>query len=381
MMFMGFRPKVPGDGILYGRTAVALGNSIIRAQGASADTMGPLEFAQIASGGALQLIGNYGVNGAKSADILANQVPLALATTATDVFLMENSNDAASGTGVSVSVARDNWRAIIAALREGGKRPIVIGGGPRNTRPVWSYNLMLQRLCAELGVVYVYPWARCVAAGEVWSATLDGTHPHAGLCRIGGQDLWAAVAPLFTGTEDFPNGDTGGFLTNCLNVTNSSGVPTGWTGAAGLTHSCAEAVSGRAGNWWKLTASGISTTQVSSRTGVALPAGSQAGDLVRLIVRMRATGFEAAGNAGNVSFAQQGNLGSRIVLSFTGGTGGSITLRECCADIEGVATAYGTISEGATACNFTISLVPRTTVSGELSVQVQAQNLSLAARA
>lgn len=373
---------VSGDGI-YGRSAVALGNSIVRAQGISADTMSLIEFAQIASGGALQVVANVGVNGAKSADILSVQVPLAIASGATDAIVMENSNDTASGTGVTVSQARANWRAIIETLQAAGIRPIVIGGGPRAGRPVWTYNMMLQRLCAELSVIYVNPWYRCVAAGEVWATgkTLDGTHPYAELSRIAGQDLWAAIAQHFTGTEDFPWGDTSGFLSNCLNTTNVSGVPTGWTGAAGLTHSCSEAVSGRAGNWWKLTASGISTTQVSSRTGVSLPAGSQAGDTVQLICRVRTTGFEAAGNAGNATYSMQGNIGARIQLTFTGGSAGSITLREICADTEGVATVYGTIPAGATGCNVTISVVPRTTVSGELSVQVQAQNLSLAARA
>lgn len=363
-------------------TAVVLGDSIARCQGVANNTMSFMEYAALASNGALRLLANYGVNGAKTSDVLAVQVPLAVASTARFVFVMEAANDALNS--VSVTTHRTNMQAILAAIITAGKTPIVVGAPPVNSFNAWQYNAADQQLAVSMGVRYVQPWA-VVASNAAWrdaTYSLDGVHPYPKSSRLAGSALWAAVQPLFIGTGDLAWSDQNGWLTNCLNLTNTAGVPTGWTGASPITHTCTEAVTGEgAGNWWNQTAIALTAWQVSTRAGVALPTGWLGGDTVRMSARIRAVGFEANGGKGDTTYPTQGNMGAYLNLAWTGGVAGSMLLRECDGDVNGVASVDGVIPAGTTGGNFQNVVVQFGAVNGEWSVaQWQVHNLSLAAR-
>lgn len=371
-------------GSVVKNTAVGIGNSIVRCQGTAKNTASFLEYCEASSAGAMRLIANFGVNGARTAGLLSDQVPLALATSAKFVLIMEAANDAMNS--VSISAHRANMQAICSAIFGAGKVPVIIASPPTNGFNIHRYNASDKQLAEAAGIAFVNPWASCTKNGA-WTDTsfsIDGVHPTPKASRLAGVELWRLLQTLFIGSADlaWTNDDPDGMLSNCLNLTNVSGVPTGWTGAAGVTHSCAEAGTGEVvGNWWKQTATNITGWQVSSRAGVALPANWQAGDVVRMSARLRTVGFEANGSAGNMSYASQGKIGAYIAMSWAGGSLGEMLLREVDGDVNGVFSAYGTIPVGATGGNFTSVIIQTASASGEFSIaQLQVHNLSLAAR-
>lgn len=375
----------PVSGASELNTVVGIGNSIMRAQGVGNNTASFLEYCAAASNGAMKVIGNFGVNGAKSADVLAVQLPLALATTARRVIYMEATNDALNS--VPVATHRANVLAIGQAVVAAGKEFWIVGSPPKNGFNVFQYNQADQRLAYENKWLYVNPWAPIALDGNYRDSTVsyDNTHPTPKGSRTGGTELWRLVGNKFNGSPDlaWTSADPNGAISNCLNLTNVSGVPTGWTGAAGVTHSCAEAGTGDVvGNWWKQTATAIAAWQTSTRA-VSLPANWLAGDTVRMSARLRSVGFEANGSKLDASYPTQGNMGCYINASYTGGSFGGFLLREIDGDVNGVFSVDSVIpAVGVTGFNLQVVITQFGTVSGEFSIaQLQIHNLSLAARA
>ena len=363
---------------------LGMGDSIMRCQGIANNTASFLEYWAAASNGTMKIVGNLGTNGAKTADLISSQLATAVASSAQYVVVMEAANDALNS--VSVTTHRANMVTILQALLAARKVPILVGAPPLSGYNIWQYNAADQQTCIALGVKYINPWSGCALNGSWRDSTysLDNVHPYPKASRIAGAAAWVATQGMFVGTPDiaWTSALENSMLTNCLNLTNVAGVPTGWTGAAGLTHSCAEAGTGEViGNWWKMTATAITGWQVNTRTGVALPSGWAAGDTARMSARLRSVGFEANSGAANATYPTQGAMGCYISLAWTGGTAGSMILREIDADVNGVFSIDGIIPAGTTGANFSVVVTQQATVSGEFSVaQLQVHNPTLAAR-
>ena len=371
-------------GSMVGNSCVGIGDSIMRCQGVAKDMCSFLEYAAALSAGAMNVIANFGTNGAKSADVLATQVPLAIASTAKYVLIMEVANDALNS--VTLATHRANMTEIVRQILVAGKVPIIVGAPPTSTYNNWRYNAADHQIAQNAGVAFVNPWYSCVKNG-VWIDTtysIDGTHPTPKASRMAGADLWSMLQTIFIGSADltWTDNDPDGMFAGGLNLTNVAGVPTGWTGAAGVTHSCSEAGTGDVvGNWWKQTATDITAWKVSGYSGVAIPANWVAGDLIRMSARLRTVGFEANGSAENMSYAGQGKIGAYVSLAWQGGTAGEITLREIDGDINGIFSAYGVLPPGNTLGNLSTVITQTAAASGEFSVaQFQVHNLSLLAR-
>lgn len=366
----------------FDNLAIVIGDSITRAQGPANNCASWAEYAAIASKGAIKLLDNKGINGNKTSDILA-RISDVTSSAARWVWLSEVANDAMNG--VTVSQHRTNMRAILIAILTAGQIPVVFGAPPVNTYNVWQYNAADQALCAELGVLFVQPWMACVANGgwidTTWS--IDGTHPTPKAARTAGVAAWALVSKFFTGSPDltWTNDDPSGMLTNGCFLTNSSGVPTGWTGAANVTHTAEAGTGDVVGNWWVQTATSITGWAVSSRTGIALPTGWLPGDTVRMSCRIRTVGVEANGSGGNMAYPMGGKMGVYISLNW-GGVSDKLFLRAVEADIEGVYSIDGVIP-ALTSGTSTIQVVITQTAaaSGAIAIaQLNVHNISRAAR-
>lgn len=375
----------------YRNTVVGTGDSIMRCQGASFNTCSFLEYCSIPSGGAMKVVANYGINGNKTADILARISSDALTQNALYVIVMEAVNDAMNG--VTVSQHRTNMTGIIAAIKASGRIPIIVGAAPSNSWDTWKYNAADQQLCSSLGVTYVNPWFVCTANGHWIDATysIDGTHPTPMASRKAGAALWSLLAPMFVGSQDltWQNTDLSGLIPNGLfqNVQSAGSngyVPTGWVGSTttGITHSVAAIAQPGVGNYWQIAANNASSWAVSTMTGLSIPSGWTAGDTVRLSCRVNTSGFEANGSALAGSYPTQGKIGAYINLSW-GGTSSSLLLREIDGDISGVFSVDGVIPSGATGAAMQVVIDPYSgsTVSGTLQIaQLQVHNLSLLSR-
>jgi lysophospholipase L1-like esterase len=366
----------------YRNTVAGIGDSIMRCQGAAFDTCSFMEYAAIASNGAMKVVGNYGVNGNKTSDILARMKNDVLLANALHVIVMEAANDAMNG--ITVAQHRTNMTAIIANIKAAGRIPTVVGAPPLNSYNLWQYNAADQQLCDSLGVRYVNPWA-AVTANGAWIDTtysIDGVHPTPKSSRIAGAALWSMLSSVFTGSPDltWTNTDPNGLIPNGLFLNSSGGVPIGWTGASGVTHSIVATSAPAIGNYWQIAASGLSSWAVSTLTGLSIPSGWLAGDTVRLSCRVNTLGYEANGSAGNVSYPTQGKMGSYINLSW-GGTSVNLLLREIDGDVSGVFSVDGVIPGGATGAAMQVVLDPQASASGTLQIaQLQVHNLSLLAR-
>ena len=365
-------------------TVIGIGDSIMRAQGINNSVCSFLEYAAIASNGAMKVVDNKGINGNKTSDILA-RITDVTSSYARWVVIMEAANDALQG--VSVSAHRTNMIGIITAILAAGQTPIIVGAPPVNNYNTWQYNACDQELARQYGLLYINLWAACVADGKWFDTTfsMDGVHPYPKAGNKGGSTMWAQLSKYFTGSPDltWTNTDPDGILSNALFLTTggANGAPAGWTGAANVTHALEAGTGDVVGNWWKQTATGITGWAVSSRTGIALPSGWQGGDAVRLSCRVRTVGVEANGGAGNGAYPMSGKMG--VYISFNwGGVTDKLIIRGVEADVNGVISIDGIIPAATTGTSSIQVVVYQTaTVSGEVSIaQLQMHNLSRAGR-
>ena len=366
-------------------TVVGTGDSIMRCQGSSYNGMSFMEYAAVFSNGAIKVEQNYGVNGNKTSDILARLSTDALTSSAQYVMVMEVTNDAINS--ISVATHRSNMTAIINEIITAGKTPIIVGGPPQNSWDTWKYNFSDQVLCDSLGVKYINPWSACTANGQwidtTWS--IDGTHPTPKALRTAGQALWGMLQNMFIGSADltWTNNDPDGMLSNGCFLANVANVPTGWTGAAGVTHAIVAGTGAEVGNWWQQTITNQTAWQISTYSGISFPSGWLVGDNVRLSCRVKTTGFEANGSSGNGSYPTEGKLGAQLTFTW-GGTSVQLMMRAINADVNGVYSVDGVIPAGAGATStFQLAITPiaSAAVSGVFSIaQLQIHNLSLAGR-
>jgi lysophospholipase L1-like esterase len=363
-------------------TVFGIGNSIMRTQSPSRNGASFLEFCAIASNGAMRLLGQAGVNGDTTAMILGRIDADALTSPAARIIVSELTNDAIQN--VAVAASRANVAAIIDKIQGAGKVCEWVAAPPKTSRNIRQYNAMAKAVCLLKGVRFYDPWDSSTADGVYIDSahSIDGTHPTPMCGRKAGVRLWSMMSASYFGSPDLCsiNADVDGMLTtNALFLTNTAGVPTGWAGAAGVTHSIEAVAAPGIGNWWKQTVSGIASARISSRSAIALPAGWVAGDVIRMSCRVRTVGFEANGSSNNVTYAGQGKLSAYIQMNWGGG--GSLLLREIGGDIEGVYSVDGVLPATITnSSQLIVGIVATATASGEFSVaQLQLHNLSLAA--
>jgi len=335
--------SVSGDGGGRG-TVVAIGDSIMHCstfQGRKSCSF--IEYAAIASNGALRIVGNTGVSGNTSAQLLARLNTDALAYASAEwVFVMIGTNDLINS--VSLGAYRANLEAIASAILAAGKKPLFIGLAPHGTLNEQAYSAVMQDVAYRIGARYCDPWAP-VRAGGGWVSGYSGdnVHPRAIAHRLAGQRLWQQVSPLFHGSHDLwaHDTDTSGYVvrqSNGLFLANTSGIPNGMTAwgsnPAALVNTTEAGTGEVQGNWWVQTYTAVNQICFFTSSNITLPSDWRAGDRVRLQCRIAASGLDANGITGDSTYSQSARLQHYIAWNWAGGA--KTILRSVGSDIEGI---------------------------------------------
>lgn len=372
-------PKIPFEG-----TACVIGDSIEHCQSASGvPLMSWFEYMCAATGGSLRPVGNFGITGNNTNQMLARFDADVGSVPAKFVFIKECANDI--GQGITITQNRANKRAMIEKTFLMGRTPILVAGAPFNGQNVQAYNLSDLMLAREYAIPYLNPWLGLTLDGS-WRAgkSLDGLHPTSQACREAGEAAAAQLGKFFGVTElAWQNAAVNGMLSNALFLTHSGGVPDQWAIPAGITSAIEVGVSPVAGNWWRLDTDGIEPGwKIHYRLGVSLPSGWLAGDDVIFSGRLKTVGIDAGGSAGDFTYSSMPKVGLYVQLSWTGVADKFLLLgRQVGSDVDGVFSAEGKIPAGATGANFFLAITQSAPVAATYRVaQAQVHNLSLAAR-
>lgn len=220
------------------------------------------------SGGRYRNFGNYAVGGRMTNEILASQVPLAIANPKGALVLFNGgTNDISQGlrldgtTGASPAVgeatARANVQKIVAAILASGKAPISLGMFPANTaNVVYHANHELWRIlwCARNNVPHIHAWPSLAQANGNYATglNLDTVHPNSV-----GADLaaLAGIAQLDRPWALVPFGElidrSGGILPNAVSFGGvGASLPSGYfSQGSGATYSVEAPTDGSFGNW------------------------------------------------------------------------------------------------------------------------------------
>jgi len=274
-------------------TVVAVGDSIT-ANGLTAQNdlanglIGKLDgknwlmWASLLSGGKLVYAGALGTGGYTSAQVLANHVPVAIATAADMVVLQMGTNDIGS---LSLAQTRANMLAACQQIQAAGKVPVLCTLTPRNdilgTQSITQINLAYQRLALENGwpLVDWYTALLDTSTGGWQSGdNSDNVHPTVQGAKKMGQKF-ADVMPGGSGSGGAPYQhitSTPGLslVTNPLMVdTNSDGIPDDYSTPSGsATNACANGSAGEIGKVWTVTRSAADSSWNHS-IGMAVTAG------------------------------------------------------------------------------------------------------------
>jgi lysophospholipase L1-like esterase len=236
-----------------GPTLIGLGDSIIGSGGSTDPSAGVYgdnftTYAMLSLNAKLRLIGNAGVPGETSAQILA-RVPAVVAVAPSVCLVLAGTNDVGA---VPLATSIANLTAIYAGLRAAGITAVACTLPPRTDArtAVAKLNHWIKRYCALQGIPIVDLHGALVdvtTGGYSAGLSSDGIHPIAKGARVMGDAVAAALLPI---VPNFPpllaedNGTTGAaelLYTNPLMLidSNADGVPDGWSSYAGTgyTHS------------------------------------------------------------------------------------------------------------------------------------------------
>lgn len=376
-----FQYSVAGAVQPFEATACVIGDSIEACPTVSGvPVMSWFEYMCAATGGSLRPVGNFGVVGNTTAQMLARFDDDVGSTSAKYVFIKECANDI--GQGVTVAQNRANKRAMIEKTFAMRRIPILVAGSPFNGQNVQAYNLSDMMLAREFEIPYINPWLGLTVNGEWRSGeSLDGLHPKAKACRLAGEAAAEQLGRFFGVTElAWQNDAVNGMLSNALFLNHSGGVPDQWAIPSGIASSIE---AGSCGNRWVLQTDGIEPGwKVAYRNGVPFPSGWQAGDRLMFSGRINTVGIDAAGSAGDFTYTSMPKVGFFVQASWTGVTDKSLLLgRQVGSDVDGVFSAEGVLPPGATGANFFVFITQSAPVAATYKIeQVQVHNLSLAAR-
>ena len=354
----------------------AIGNSIIYASG----TFGLLEALCVMSGGALWPMVNAGKNGdttrpsADTTGMTARFDAEVGAFRPSIVLAMEAVNNMGKTPVITPAQAAADMSEMAAKTRAWGGRFILIGSPTFASNPVGldAYNKAYQRAAYLGGFEYINPWQDCIntATGAFIDTTwgyADGVHPTTMAIRYAAARLWAALAPTINAQRcalPFFNADTGNRFSNPLFLNSASGVPTGYSQAGATTASAIRAGSDPViGNWWDITASGLSGYSVWN-----MPfsyAGLAPGKVFWVSGRVQTTGLEVNGSGSNPG---QGRAEVYINFAWTGASGIK-ALDSIGMDVSGVFGRYITVPAGAVGVTTQLAFGPRSgSISGVASL-------------
>ncbi len=383
--------------IHLGNTVIPIGDSIMHcASYAGRFSASFVEYAAISSNGAMRLLENKGISGNTSTQLLARLSADALSTSAGWVLVMVGTNDALQD--VSLAAYRTNMEAIVSAIVAVGKRAIVVGLPPLNSKNDAAYSRICQEAAYKYSQVYVWPWNPVSSAGS-WKSgvgvTFDNVHPTAYGARLAGARLWSQLTNLFHSVEDlaWQDADTSGYVarqSNGLFLADTAGIPTGFTAwasnSAALVNTVEAGTGDVQGNEWVQTytdAAGIHF--FTSTANITLPTGWAIGDRIRIQAHIDVEGFDASGSAEDVNFASQSKLQAYFTVTWSGGS--KTYLRSVGSDIAGVHSVDTVLPSNAgavpTVCAFEMGIEYRNGPgSGVVKwSQINVHNLSLPGRA
>lgn len=259
------------------------------------------------SGGKYRLMGRYTVGGTKTDQILASQIPLAVANQkAMFVLVNGGTNDIAQGlrqdgttggtSAVGEATARVNFAKIVAAIAAAGKIPISFGMTPASSgNQLYHANHELWRLlwCARNGIPHIHAWPSLAQANGNYATGLglDTVHPNSL-----GADLaaLAGIAQIDRLWSCNPFGElidrSGGILPNAVSFGGvGAALPSGYfSSGSGATYAVEAPVDGSFGNWLTTTyTSAVNLVGWNATPSNAVSNGYNIGDRVAVGFRMQ----------------------------------------------------------------------------------------------
>ena len=263
--------------------------------------------------------GNFAASGKRSDEILATQIPQAIAVSATAVsgglthcLTQFGTNDISQG--IAESVVRANAIAIWAALRAAGIEPIDIGLQPvasaTNAAKAAGHNAWRRNYCKQHGIQHIDIWTSLASSAGLGAYAsglgFDTIHPNSVAHRIIAGLIQAAcekpyAVPRFLAAVDdrtfasMPN--TTNLISNGVSFsdTNADGLPDAFNPAgSGGTYSVQAVDSGGFGKWARCAMTAGSAVGIGGTAQTLAAMGWSVGDKLRAAYRIRWTDVSQA---------------------------------------------------------------------------------------
>lgn len=277
-------------------TLVAVGDSI-----AAGGYAGSSFVSRVAArSGRYRVTGNYAVGGTRTDQILATQVPQAIASGATQALVCAGTNDIEQG--VPAATLRANLSAIWNRLRQAGVEPIDIGLLPRNGNAGLAGRRAEENVCRALycvreGIAHVPVWAMLTQPEGTWrtGTNFDTIHPGSVAADTIADAVIAQLDCPWTLPPVLAQIDTavgaGVILPNAVSFGGPAGaLPGGYNGYAGPGFSVVPGAAGEFGQWLRASVPGATSGaqtlwEATGRTLAEL--GWSVGDRVLFAARAR----------------------------------------------------------------------------------------------
>lgn len=293
----GFRPSLSKPGArqaLRYSTVCAIGDSIT-----AGSANGNSYYSKLLSrAGQFQNKGSFAVAGTRSDEILATQVPQAIASGAQFCFTQFGTNDVAQS--VAESTLRANAITIWARLRAAGIEPIDVSLLPHNTAANAvrhaAHNVWRKLYCLKNGITHIDVWPLLATSAGAFASgmNVDATHPSTSAAIAMANKVAARMAspwlvdPLLALTDT--GSDTATFINNAVSFTdsNADGVPNSWfSSGTGGTYTIQAADSGDFGSWARCAMSAGTNVGMSATAVTLASLGWAIGDTIAVGMRYR----------------------------------------------------------------------------------------------
>ncbi|WP_084679434.1 SGNH/GDSL hydrolase family protein [Curvibacter lanceolatus] len=296
------------------KTAMNGGTSIatpVQALGASYDCKGQFNHANFLLNHAFEVVGNAGIGGQKSAQILARFQTDVLSRASEWVCGMAGTNDTSSSNTGNASTTDVNiiamWDLAVAA----GRRVLWYTIPPKTSAADAEnqYHMQINRLLKiaasrRPNVVLVSQESATLDVTTTFKALssmlTDGTHESAIGAAVEGKLIADAVRPFISPVNPWlaqSNGDTENLLTNPMLSGSGSATPTGWNKIGTPTISYVAATDGVAYPWCQLNVANGTSGGQGLTSNVSVGSGMAIGDTIIGVVEFAGDSYDAAAAA------------------------------------------------------------------------------------